>query len=227
MVVANKRTRRYLILNKEKRSYHMKLQIKYNLSDFEKALNIAQQTAEYADILEVGSLLIFQEGAKAITTFKKEFPDKEIYADAKISDKGEEAVKIFAQAGARFVSVSAGAHYTTITKAASTATEHDVKLVLDIINAQYLAQVAFDAATLGAHAILLHRRLDGGMTELENAWQRVRDNTDLPLYIEGKINKEILQQITPLKPTTVIIGSAITNAKDPAQEANRFRSLIK
>ena len=207
----------------------MKLQIKYNFSDFSHALTIAEQTAHCADILEVGSLLIFQEGVKAISIFKNKFPDKEIYADAKIAEKGEHAVTIFAQAGAKYISVLAGAPYSIIKKAATTAAEYNARIVLDFVNATSIGQAAIDAKTLGASALFLHRRSPAStnLADLENDWQQIRDNCNLPIFIEGKINQEILKQLVTLKPEVVVVGSAITEASNPAQEAKNFKTLLE
>ena len=86
----------------------MKLQISYELTDLVKALELAKKTHMFADILEVGTLLIYKEGIKAVETFRQEFPGKEIIADAKISDRSTDAITLFANAGANIISVLAG-----------------------------------------------------------------------------------------------------------------------
>ena len=65
----------------------MKLQISYNFTDLDQALDIARKTVDYADIIEVGPLLIYKEGINAIKQFKTNFPKKPIFANAKITDK--------------------------------------------------------------------------------------------------------------------------------------------
>ena len=99
----------------------MKLQISYDLTNLDDALKIAEKTAEFADILEVGTLLILTEGAKAVSAFKKKFPDKTIFADAKICDCADETIALFTNAGADVITVLAGTNNDIIYKAAQTA----------------------------------------------------------------------------------------------------------
>ncbi len=68
----------------------MKLQISFDLIDLDKAIAIGEQVAQYADIIEVGTILIYHHGTLAIERFKEAFPDKTILADTKIVDRGKE-----------------------------------------------------------------------------------------------------------------------------------------
>ena len=61
----------------------MKLQISFDLTDLDKALDIAAQVAPYVSILEVGSLLLYKYGIQAVERFRKAFPNKTILVDAK------------------------------------------------------------------------------------------------------------------------------------------------
>ncbi|MBY0353540.1 orotidine 5'-phosphate decarboxylase [Candidatus Babeliales bacterium] len=206
----------------------MKLQIKYNFTDLDKALAIARQTAQFADIVEVGTLLLFKEGVAAVTAFKKNFPDKQLYVDAKIADRSKESVELFAQAGASFISVLSNTYYYMIQEAAQTAKKYNAQIVLDFISTEMPGQAAAQAKNLGASAILLHRaRTPDQSIDLEQDWASVRDNTDLPIFIKGKIDAEVLRDIVPLNPHGVVIGSAITYAHNPAEQAERISKLLK
>jgi|SRR5579862_2867104 len=205
----------------------MKLHISYNLTDLDKALTLAEQTASYADILGIGSLLIMKEGVNAIKKFREIFPDKELFAELHIIEKGEESVTMMAQAGANYVSVLAGAHLSTIKKAVEAAKQFEVNIALDLLDAQSVGQSALDAKTIGAHMIVLQRyHAEEDATEIENGWRDVKDNTKLPIFITGKIDDETIEQIINLKPQGIMIGTAITKADNPAQKAAYFRSLL-
>jgi 3-hexulose-6-phosphate synthase len=205
----------------------MKLQISYNLTNLTTALELAQQTAEYADILGVGALLIFKEGIKAIKLFKTTFPNKEISAEIALSEKANETVGLFANAGASYVSVLAGAYHRTIKKAVEACKTHDIKLSLDLLDAHSAGQSAMDAKAMGVSTLILHRTPSSDEPiDIFNEWQNVRDNTMLPVFITGKIDRANIQQIIDLKPQGIIIGTAITKADDPVQEAKYFKSLL-
>jgi len=205
----------------------MKLHISYNLTDLDKALALAEQTAAYADILGIGSLLIVKEGVNAIKKFRAAFPNKELFAESHIVEKGEDTVIMMAQAGANYVSILAGAHLSTIKKAVEAAKQFDVNIALDLLDAQSAGQSALDAKTIGAHMIVLQRyHAEEDATEIENGWRDVKDNTKLPIFITGKIDDENIRQIINLKPQGIMIGTAITKADNPAQKASFFRSLM-
>lgn len=206
----------------------MKLQIKYNVNDIDKALAIAHETKEAADILEIGQLLILHYGIKAVEAFCKEFPGKKIYVDTKLSERPEESVEFFAGLGVHYISILAGAYHSIIRKACEAAAQRNIQVVLDFINATTLGQSALEAKTLGAGAILIHREntLDEQADNLESDWQQVRDNTDLPIFIQGKISPHNIKSILPLRPQVVIIGDAITRSKNPGQEAESIKKML-
>lgn len=207
----------------------MKLHISYNFPDLEKALEVAEQTAEFADIIGIGSLLLFKEGIKAIKTFKSTFPNKELFVEAKIIEKAPDAISMMAQAGANYISVLAGALQTTIKKAVETAKTFDTKIALDLFDGQTNGQTAYDAKTIGVDIIVMNRlpnKIDE-ISGLQAEWLTVRENTKLPIFITGKIDKSNLQQIIDLRPQCVMIGAAITRASSPYQEAQYIKTLLK
>jgi 3-hexulose-6-phosphate synthase len=206
----------------------MKLQISYNFPDIQQAIEIAQQTAEFADIIGVGSLLLFKEGIKAIKLFKSTFPNKEIFAEAKIIEKAQDSVTMLAQAGARYISVLAGSPHNTIKKAVETAKLFDAKIALDLLDAHSIGQSAHDAKTIGIDMLIINRipHIPGTNLEVESEWHSARENTALPIFITGKIDKSNIQQIIDLKPHGILIGSAITRANSPKQEAYNIKNLL-
>ena len=206
----------------------MELQIKYNFVDLDAALHIARLTAEFADIIEIGSLLIYQEGLRAVSAFSEQFPEKRLYIDAKITDQPEDAVKLYANAGATYISVLAEAYPAIIKKACVTALECKVRIILDFINAHSLGQSAMDAKTLGAFGILMHREnsYDTAVNPEEDL-EQIRANTDLPIFIKGKICTSNLPSLARLKPHVIVVGDGITRADDPKKEAAALYKIIK
>jgi 3-dehydro-L-gulonate-6-phosphate decarboxylase len=205
----------------------MKLQITYNFSDITQALEIANHTAEHADILGIGSLLIYKNGVESIKKFKSLFPSHEIFIEIPIFEKAQDTVALFAKAGASYVSVLAGASHSTIKKTIETAKNYDIKIALDLLDAHSHGQSAHDAKTLGVDLVIIHRTVttqDG--SDYITEWQNVRENTKLPVFVTGKIDRVNIQQIIDLKPQGIIIGAAIIKADNPAQEAKYFKSLM-
>jgi 3-hexulose-6-phosphate synthase len=205
----------------------MKLHFTYNVSDLSHALKVAEKTAEFADIIGVGSLLLLKEGVKAVKSFKTAFPNKEIFAEAKITEKAEDSVTMLAQAGASYISVLAGTFHSTIKKAVNCAQSFDVKIALDLLDASSFGQSAMDAKTLGVNVLILHRTPGPERNgDLQGEWESVRANTNLPIFVTGKIDESNFQHILGNKPQGIMIGSAITKADNPAKAAHFFKSLL-
>lgn len=206
----------------------MMLQISYNVLTLENSLKCAMQTAEYATILGVGSLVLLENGVKAISRFKEQFPSKEIFAEANIIEQGDLSIKILAQAGASYVSVLAGSSIASLKKAIEAGKGYGTKIMINLMDAASLEQSAADAKTIGAHGIIFH--LTPTIKEtigIEAAWQSVRGNTTLPIFVTGSINREIINQLVPHKPEAIMIGKAITQSENPIAEAQHFQSIVK
>lgn len=206
----------------------IKLHFTYNIADLAQAIKLAEQTADCADIIGVGSLLLFKEGVAAVKAFKSAFPNKEIFAETKLVEKTEEAITLMAQAGASYVSVLAGTFNTSVKKAVATAHRFDIKLALDLLDAPSLGQAAMDASTLGADMLILHYAPHmEEANDIDSVWHNVRDNTKLPIFVTGKIDVSNFQQVISLKPQGIMIGSPVTRAESPVKAAQTFRDLIK
>lgn len=205
----------------------MKLHFTYNLQDLNQALAVAEQTAEHADILGVGSLLLFKEGIKAVKSFKATFPQKEIFAETRITEKGDDVVEMMARAGANYVSILAGTFNNTIKKTVVAAKNFDVKVALDLLDSPSLGQSAMDAKTLGVSLLILHRHYgQNESADLENDWHNVRENTSLPIFITGKIDESSLEHALNLKPQGIMIGGSVSKADNPNKAAQLFKSRI-
>lgn len=205
----------------------MKLQIAFDLTDLEKALACATQVQEHADILEIGSLLVYGHGVAAIRRFREQFPDKTLVADIKVADRSNEAVDLCIGAGADWVTVMAGTGRNVIHTACTTAHERGKKILLDLMDASSLGQSALDAKSLGVDALLFHKPAneDTELTLLDR-WDMVRGNTSLPVFVSAPVTRENIHDIIAIKPNTIVIGSAITEAADPAAEAAYYKSIM-
>ncbi|KKP22583.1 MAG: 3-hexulose-6-phosphate synthase [candidate division TM6 bacterium GW2011_GWF2_28_16] len=204
----------------------MKLQVSFDINDLENAIFIAKQVYKFADILEVGSTLINKYGLESVKRFKKEFPEKTIYADVKLIDRIEDTIIDYAAIGANYISVLAGTTNNIIHTATQIAHENKCKIALDLVDSHSLGQSAMDSKALDIDAIIFH-----GPHEAENLdilleeWENVSGNTDTPIFISG-ITKENINKIISLDPAGIIIGTEITHSNNPAKEAEFFKNLL-
>ena len=204
----------------------MKLQIAFDSIDLEKSVETAIQIANYADIIEIGSLLIYKYGIHAIETFKNNLPKKTLLADTKIIDRGKDATSLILGAGADWVTVMAGTSKDVIHSVCATAHNLNKKVMLDLIDSCSAGQSALEAKSLGADAILFHQAYDEQQPLLFlDKWDMVRSNTNLPIFISAKVKRENFEQITQLKPDGIIIGKTVTNSENAVEEVKYFYDL--
>ena len=210
----------------------MKLQVSFDMTDIDKALDIAKQVEPYVDIFEIGSLLIDAHGAEVVQQFRTAFPDKTLLADTKIVDRGNKTAKMFYDAGADWVTVMAGTSDEVIASVCQAGdTAGNKKVMLDLIDSDSYAQSALDAQNLGVDAIMYHMAHDSLENQTDffiDTWELVRENTKLPIFIAPRSNLDDLEEtIIQRRPAGLIIGSAICKADDPAKVAEHFAQLIK
>lgn len=206
----------------------MKLQISFDLFDLDKALEIGSEVAQYTDIIEIGTILIYRYGIKAVKEFKKAFPEKTILADTKIVDRGKEIAELVAAAGADWITVVAGTSPYVIHATTTAAHQANMKIMLDLIDSSSIGQSALEAKNLGADALLFHQPYsEKESLVFLDKWDMIKGNTTLPIAISAKINRENVDKIVALKPDTIIVGLSITDAQDSATEAHYFAELVK
>jgi 3-hexulose-6-phosphate synthase len=205
----------------------MKLQISFDLIDLDKAISIGSKVAQYADIIEVGTILIYHHGTNAIKQFKEAFPDKVILADTKIVDRGKEVVELFADAGADWITVMAGTSSNVIHATTTAAHNANIKVMLDLIGSDSVGQSALEAKNLGADALLFHQPYsESESLVFLDKWDMIKGNSNLPIFVSAKINRENVDKIVSLGPDGIVVGLSITEADDSALEAQYFAELI-
>lgn len=206
----------------------MKLQISFDIPDLNKAIDTAAQIADYADIIEVGSILIYRYGIEAVQQFKKAFPQKPILADAKIIDRGDQAVMMFGQAGADWVTLMAGAHKQVLHAACNAASKQNVKIMLDLRDASSVGQSALEAKNIGINALLFHHAYSEQEAPVFiDTLDMVKGNTNLPVFISANITRANLEAIQALKPAGIIVGTSITEAENPREEAHYYYEHVQ
>lgn len=205
----------------------MKLHVSFEIPDLDKALSIAYQIAPCTDIMEVGTLMIYRYGSEAVKKFCTAFPDNIILADTKIVDRGKDAVNIFADTGAHWLTVMSGTSKEVIREVCSSAHNQGKKIMLDLIDASSLNQSALEAESLGADALMFRHAIEVNQPEFLEQWDMVRGNTKLPIFISAHIRRKTTESLRKIKPDGIIVSSAIVNADDPAQEAQFFKDFCQ
>ncbi|EKD23309.1 MAG: 3-hexulose-6-phosphate synthase [uncultured bacterium] len=210
----------------------MKIQISFDLNDLKSSIEIAKKVEKYCDIIEVGTILIHKYGIKAVTEFTKNFPDKIILADTKIVDRGQEITSIYSKTGVKWITVLSGTSNEVIHRVCSEAEKSGILVMLDTVDSTSPGQSALEAKDLGINAILYHKTHDQNLEsnqslEFLDELDLLKGNSDLPIFISACVHRDNTNKIIAAKPYGIIIGSAITEAKDPATEAKFYYDLCK
>lgn len=210
----------------------MNIQISFDLNDLKSSIEIAKKISIYCDIIEVGTILIHKYGVKAVNEFIKHFPDKIILADTKIVDRGQEITEIYSKTGVKWITVLSGTSNEVIHRVCSEAEKNGILVMLDTVDSISPGQSALDAKNLGIDAILFHKAHDQNLEKNQSLqfldeFDLLKENSDLPIFIAACTHRENIEKIIAAKPYGIIIGSAITEAQDPAAEAKFYYDLCK
>lgn len=206
----------------------MKLQVSFDVTDLDRALTLARSIESHTDIFEIGSLLIYKHGENALKKFREAFPQKTLLVDAKIVDRSKDAVTLFAQDGADWITVMAGVNKAIIHAACTTAHGLGKKIMLDLADASSLGQSALEAKSLGVDALLFNTKASPDeQTTFLDRWEMVRGNTQLPIFVSGGFTAQNIEGAVSLGAEGVIVGSSALSLEEAQNEIATLVSLIR
>lgn len=207
----------------------MILQVALDLTDIEQAISIAEKAARGgAHWLEVGTPLIKKEGMRAVELLKRRFPDRKIVADLKTMDTGALEVEMAARHGADVVSILGVADDKTIKDAVEVARRYGIRVMVDLIGVKDKVKRAKELEKMGVHYILVHTGIDEqvqGKSPMEDL-EKVVKAVNVPVAVAGGLNLETIPKVIELGATIIIVGGAITKAKDPEKVTRQIIDLF-
>lgn len=207
----------------------MILQVALDVTDIEHAISIAEKVARGgAHWLEVGTPLIKKEGIRAVELMKRRFPDRKIVADLKTMDTGALEVEMAARHGADVVSILGVADDKTIKDAVTVAKKYGIRVMVDLIGVKDKVKRAKELENMGVHYILVHTGIDEqaqGRNPLEDL-EKVVKAVKIPVAVAGGLNLETIPKVIEAGATIIIVGGAITKAKDPENITRRILDLF-
>jgi len=205
------------------------LQLALDFVDLSRAITAADLAVpEGVDWLEAGTPLIKSEGLNAVRELRRHFPQKTIVADMKIMDAGRIEVECAAKAGADLVDVLGAASDATIAECIQAGKNYGAKIVVDLISVPDPVARAQQVEALGADYITVHVAIDDQMAGRDpfEILRRVSQAVQVPVGVAGGIHSGSAWQAVAAGARYIIVGGAITKAKDPAQATREIRRAI-
>ncbi len=207
----------------------VKLQLALDFVDLHRAVAVAEKAVPAGvDWLEVGTPLIKSEGLDAVRELKRLFPGLTIVADMKIMDAGRIEVESAAKAGASIIDVLGTAADATIEECVQAGKNYGAQIVVDLIAVPDPVARAKRAEELGADYITVHVAIDEQMRGQDPfaILQAVSQAVRVPVGVAGGINSETAAQAVAHGASYVIVGGAITKAKDPQGATREIRRAL-
>ena len=207
-----------------------RLQVAIDERYLDDALRIAERAYRGgAQILEVGTPLIKNEGLRAVREFRRRFPGAVVVADLKTMDTGWLEVELAAEAGADVVCVLGVSDDYTISDAVGAGRKYGVKVMCDLINVSDPVARAKEVERLGVDYVCIHTGISAQMREREvdqrlSEVRRVVESVKIPVAVAGGVRLEMIPKLVQAGCGIIIVGGAITKASDPAQAT---RSMLR
>lgn len=206
------------------------LQLAVDAASLEEAMSLTEMVYPNFDIVEIGTPLIIAEGVRSVTAIKNRWPDKLCLADVKIMDAGNMEAEIAFSRGADIVTVLGCADDATILGALQAAKKHEKRVMVDLINCSDLVGRAKQLEAMGVEILCVHAAVDTGSDArcLFVELTALRKSVKCRIAIAGGISGNTISDAVSAGASIVVVGGAISRAKQPAEvAASMMRHLQK
>ncbi|ESS73185.1 3-hexulose-6-phosphate synthase RmpA [Methyloglobulus morosus KoM1] len=206
------------------------IQLALDSLDFDQTISLAEKTAPYIDIFEIGTPCIKHNGVELVKALRAKFPDKLILVDLKTMDAGAYEAAPFYAAGADICTVLGVSGPATIAGVVKAAAAQGAEAQVDLINVQNKLECAKISAALGARIIGVHTGLDAqaaGQTPYADLNAVAKLGLDVRISVAGGINPSTVQQVVDSGADIIVVGAAIYGAPCPIEAARNIRRIVE
>jgi len=208
---------------------NMKLQLALDVTDKKKALTLCKKIKKHIDIIELGTPFIKIYGLNGLVKdFKK--LKKPVLADLKTMDTGFFEAELAYKDEADYSTVCASAYIETIKGTISAAKKYKKKCLVDLIGIKEPVAKAREILKYKPDYIGIHSGIDMqhmGIKPLSTLVELSKVMPSTKIAVAGGINLETIESIAKYKPGIIIVGGAITQAKNPVAVAKKMKEMMK
>ncbi len=207
------------------------LQIAIDIPDLNEVLKVLRYIPDSDHIIyEVGTPLAKRYGAEVILRLREEKPDAFFVLDLKTLDTGNLEARMAADATANAVVVSGLAPISTIKRAANESQKLGLYCIVDMLNVENPMERLEKIVDAGIRpdVVELHRAIDSEHEEPPWKFARsIKDRYDVLVAVAGGIRPENIEEAIAYGADILVVGRAITRARDIEGAARRFLAGMK
>jgi len=206
------------------------LQIALDHLDIPSALKATRLLADEVDVLEVGTILCYAEGARAVGILRALYPRQTILADLKAADAGSTVAEIVFSQGADWMTVICCAPYATMEAALKVARKYGGDVQIELYGDWTFEQAA-KWLEIGLTQAIYHRGRDAALAgqlwgEADLSKIRRLAEMGFEVSVTGGLNPKDLGIFKGIPVKCFIAGRGLYQADDPAQAARDFKEAI-
>ena len=165
----------------------------------------------------------------AIRKLKDTFPNKTIIADMKIMDTGALETEMASKAGADIICILGNADNSTILEAIKSARKYGTKIMVDLIGVENKVKRAIELEKFGIDYLCIHVGIDEQMIGKKpiQIVKEVVEKSKIPIAVAGGLNSETIPDVVKAGASVIIVGGAITKAKNISNATKQIYDSIK
>lgn len=207
------------------------LQIAIDIPDLNEVLKVMQQIPDSDHIIfEVGTPLAKRYGSEVILKLREVKPDAFYILDLKTLDVGNLEARMAADATANAVVISALAPVSTIAKGIKEAEKTGILSYVDMLNVENPMKRLEEIKKTGVlpDVVELHRAIDS--ESAEPPWElaaKVKEKYNVLVGVAGGIRPENVEEVIRAGADIVVVGRAITKARDVEGAVRKFMKHMK
>ncbi|MEM4524445.1 MAG: bifunctional 5,6,7,8-tetrahydromethanopterin hydro-lyase/3-hexulose-6-phosphate synthase, partial [Archaeoglobaceae archaeon] len=206
------------------------LQIAFDIPDLEEVISILSQIPESDHIIfEIGTPLVKKYGCDVVLKLRDIKPNAFFILDLKTLDVGNLEARMAADATANAVVISGLAPKSTIVKGINEAKKTGILAFVDMLNVENpVARLEEIASEALPDVVELHRAID--VEQSQPPWalaRKIKEKFKVLVAVAGGIKPENFPEVISAGADIVIVGRAITKARDVEGAVRKFMIHLK